>query len=32
VPANDLKPGEYMVNFDGTGVSGYDFGITPQQK
>jgi hypothetical protein len=32
VPASDLKPGEYMVTFNGTGISGYDFGIAPQQK
>ena len=32
VPKNDLKPGEYMVTFNGFGISGYDFGITEQQK
>jgi len=27
VPTQDLKPGEYLLTFGGTGTSGWDFGV-----
>jgi hypothetical protein len=31
VPTTDLKPGEYLITFGGSGANGYDFGI-PKAK
>jgi hypothetical protein len=32
VPSQDLKPGEYLLTFGGTGNTGHDFGIPKQGK
>lgn len=31
-PNQDLQPGEYLLTFSAMGFTGYDFGITQQQK
>jgi hypothetical protein len=32
VPTEDLKPGEYLLTFVGTAFSGWDFGISKEEK